>query len=548
MYKNRDIEVKINPANFKHYYKLNTNIKNNETYIFDINDLTKSSSALINVICDECASEKEIKYKYYIKYGFSDGVYYCRKCNTKKKIQEKYGVDNVFQLEKTKDKIKETVNLKYGVDNVSQSEDIQNKKQETYLKRTKDINDEINMKRSETIFNMYGVKNISQTSIIKNKKQEIWANKTIEELDEIIEKRKKTHIRNNGDYNIYINNRPAFIISNDKNYVKYLSKNLHLFKCEHGHEFILTTDNYYNRKRSEIDLCVICNPLNSLHTSGKELKLLKFIKEHYNGEIITNDRNILNGKELDIYLPELKLAFEFNGLYWHNELNKDKNYHLDKYKKCKDNDIKLFHIYEDDWDYRKNIIKSMILNKLNITKNKIYARNTDIRIITDNKIIKDFLNENHLQGYTSSSIKIGLFYNNNLISLMIFKKKDNNYEITRFVNKLNMIIIGGASKLFNYFIKNHSYDNITTFSNNDYSDGNLYEILNFKKIKNLLPDYSYIYNKKRRHKFNFRKNKLKKMGYDISTKTEHDICLENGLFRIYDSGKIKWEYTKDDQK
>ena len=548
MYKNRNIEVKINPANFKHYHKINENIKNKETYTFDINNLTKNSSALINVICDDCGLEKEIKYKYYIKYGFSDGVYYCRKCNTKKKIQEKYGVDNVFQLEKTKEKIKETINLKYGVDNISQSEEIQNKKQKTYSKRTDREINKINNKRNNTVFDKYGVENISQLEEIQKKILKKWSNKTIEELDEIIEKRRNTHIKNNGNYNRYNNIRNNFIISNDKNYIKYLYGKNHLFKCDKGHEFTISTDNYYNRKRSGLDLCVICNPLNSLHTSGKELKLLEFIKQNYDGEIITSDRNILDGKELDVFIPKLNIAFEFNGIYWHNELNKGKNYHLEKYKKCKNKNINLFHIYEDDWDFKNNIIKSMILNKINKTKTKIYARKTEVRNITNNNIIKDFLNENHLQGYTSSTVKIGLYHNNILISLMIFKKKNtntNNYELVRFANKLNTNVIGGASKLLKFFMKNIKYDNITTFSNNDYSNGNLYEILNFKKIKILLPDYSYIYEKKRRHKFNFRKNKLKKMGFDISKKTEHDICLENGIYRIYDSGKIKWEIKKD---
>ena len=543
MYSNRDIEVKINPANFNHYYEINKNIKNKETYIFDITELTKSSSALINVICDDCGFEKELKYKYYTKYGFNDGVYYCRKCNNIRKTQEKYGVDNVFQLEEVKEKIKKTTNDKYGVDNVSQSKEIRKKKEETYNKRTKEETTLINEKRTKTLIEKYNIDNISKLNEITEKKLITWSKKSVEELDLIIKKRNETHIKNHGSYNKNI--RKSFIITKDKQYIKHISGSNHLFKCENkNHDFILTTDNYYNRKRSGLDLCITCNPLNSLHTSGKELKLLNFIKDNYDGEIITSDRKILNGKELDIYLPEIKLAFEFNGIYWHNELNKDKNYHSEKTNLTKQQNINLFHIYEDDWDFRQNIIKSMILNKLNLTKLKIGARKTTINEVTDNKLIKLFLNENHLQGYTTSSKKYGLFYDNELISLMIFKQKDNNYELTRFANKLNTNIIGGASKLIKYFIQNNNFDYIITFSNNDYSDGNLYETLKFKKVKKLLPDYSYVHNKKRVHKFNFRKNKLKKMGFDISEKTEHEICLENGFYRIYDSGKIKWKLKK----
>jgi very-short-patch-repair endonuclease len=122
------------------------------------------------------------------------------------------------------------------------------------------------------------------------------------------------------------------------------------------------------------EICTVCNPIEK-PVSETENELAAFVKKHYNGDIILNDRNILNGKELDIYLPELKLAIEFNGLYWHSEMEKYDNYHVDKTNTCEKQDIQLIHIFEDDWNFKQDIVKSMLLNKFKRTDQSIFARN-----------------------------------------------------------------------------------------------------------------------------------------------------------------------------
>jgi hypothetical protein len=290
-----------------------------------------------------------------------------------------------------------------------------------------------------------------------------------------------------------------------------------------------------------------------------EKDLLNFIKENYNSVIIENDKKIINPYELDIYLPDLNLAFEFNGLYWHNELNKPNNYHKMKTDLCLEKGIHLVHIYEDDWVYKQGIVKSMILNKLNKTKYKIFARKCEIKDVTDNNLIRDFLNDNHIQGFVGSKVKIGLFYDNELISLMTFgklrkplnsKSKNNNeYEMLRFCNKLNTNIIGGASKLFKYFINKYDPEQVISYADRSYSNGNLYNILGFKFDHITSPNYYYIIDKIRKHRFGFRKDILIKQGYDTN-KSEHDIMLEREYYRIYNSGNYKFLYepSKKTQK
>jgi hypothetical protein len=246
----------------------------------------------------------------------------------------------------------------------------------------------------------------------------------------------------------------------------------------------------------------------------------------------------------------MRLGFEFNGVYWHNELYKEKNYHFDKTELCEKNDIKLIHIYQDDWFYKQDIVKSRILNLLG-KSNRIMARKCEIKEITDNKLIREFLKQNHLQGNISSKIKIGLFYNRKLISLMTFgslrksmgqKALEGTYEMMRFCNKLNTNVVGGASRLFKYFIKYYNPKEVISYADRSWSQGELYEKLGFKFICKTRPNYYYIINRERKYRFNFRKDKLIREGADPS-KTEHDIMLEKDIYRIYDSGNLKYIYS-----
>jgi hypothetical protein len=184
--------------------------------------------------------------------------------------------------------------------------------------------------------------------------------------------------------------------------------------------------------------------------------------------------------------------------------------------------------------------------------NKIFARKTEIREIDNNKLIRDFLETNHIQGFVGSSVKIGLFYNNDLVSIMTFGKKrlsmgnklniNDEYEMLRFCNKLNTSVIGGASKLLKYFIKTYSPKSILTFADRRYSQGKLYEKLSFEFIGNTEPNYWYFkaHEYILHYRFKFRKDVLVKEGYD-PTKTEQQIMAERDYNRIYDSGNMKFK-------
>ena len=290
--------------------------------------------------------------------------------------------------------------------------------------------------------------------------------------------------------------------------------------------------------------CLQCSKEKTISKQEKEIN--DFITKQ-GIETITSDRIILNGHEIDIYIPKLKIAIEYDGLYWHSEIYKDKKYHINKTNECEKQGLQLIHIFEDEWIHKKEIVKSRLLNILKLTKNKIGARKTLLKEI-DVKTARIFFDENHLQGYTNSNIKIGLFYKDELVSAMLFNKPRlgigsyfEGYELTRFVNKIEMSVTGAASKLLKYFETRYKPKEIRSYADKRWSNGDLYDKLNFEKTHINPPSYWYIIKDKREHRFKYRKEELKKHGFDIK-KTEHEIMLEQNIYRIYDCGTIR--YTK----
>lgn len=480
---------------------------------------------------------------------------------------ERYGVENVFQLDTIKNKSKKTNMEKYGVEYISQSTEIQKfikmRNMERYGSEHHLQNKEILEKQIQTNINRYGVSNISKLDSVKIKKMKTCLENTGSKyifLDESFQKRmitnnikkygvdnllksieirdkiKETNIERYGEDNPSKNENiknkikksvlktlHEKILNGGENIIRIDSTNrMFRIQCDYCQkEFGISYSLFYKRRETNTCICTICNEIDK-HQSGLEVLLQNFISENYNKEMLTNHR--IGGKEMDVYLPEDNIAFELNGVYWHSELYKGRNYHKDKTDICLNNNIQLIHIWEDDWIYKNTILKSMILNKIGNASNKIYARKCDIKEITDNYVIKKFLNNNHIQGWVGSTVKIGLYYNKKLVSIMCFKKNKDMYDLNRYCSILNTSIVGGASKLLKYFINNYS-NNIVTFSDNSYSNGDLYKKIGFKKEYNIKPDYHYIVLGIREHKFNFRNKDTK------------------NILRIYDSGKIKFRYV-----
>jgi hypothetical protein len=537
----KDVEVKYNNNNYKHYLNLGYDFNYGDIMRVPIDHLIKGSGKLVEVKCDICGKIRKIPYKNYIK------------CHT-------FNLDVCSKKSCTQVKIKKANLLKYGNECYYFTEDFIKKSNKTKLQKYGDINYNNPEKNKQTNLKKYGKEFALQVNKFIEKSKQTKIERYGDEKYTNKEKMKRTIFEKYGVNNITkvpkINKK--IVNSRIKNRLSLLSElgirninNDNEYVCNQGHTFKIDPDLLANRFRYKTIICPVCNPINSYSRSGKEILLSEFIKNEYKSTIEFNDKKII-GKELDIYLPNLKLAFEFNGLFWHNEITTDKNYHLNKTEDCEKLGIHLIHIYEDDWEFKQDILKSRILNLLG-KSNKIYARKCEIREINDNKHVREFLEQNHLQGFVGSKIKIGLFYQENLVSLMAFgsqrksmgqKSSEGTYEMLRFCNKLNTNVIGGASRLFKYFVNNYQPNEVISYADRSWSTGNLYEKLGFKLIHKTKPNYYYIINKIRRYRFNYRKDKLIREGSDPN-KTEHEIMLERKIYRIYDSGNLKYIYNKN---
>jgi hypothetical protein len=492
---------------------------------------------------------------------------------SKETLMKNWGVDHNFKSATIREKSKETLMKNWGVDNPSKSEEILNRKKETSMKnwgfdnpakseeiknKTKKTNlknngfeypmqsDIIKEKSKKTLMKKYGVDHNSQIQEIKDMIKihnlEKWGVEYTLQSDNIRNKIKDTNLLK---YNCEVATQNEeirlkyYIIAQDKNYIRYKGDEVSIMYCDlKNHEFEISSTIYHSRINSNTPLCTVCYPISNSR-SIKESELFNFINSIYNKEIVQNYRD---GLEIDIYLPDLKLGFEFNGLYWHSEEWKNKNYHKDKINYFKEKGIKIMHIWEDDWDYKNDIIKSQIRNNIGLTIEKIWARKCQVKEINDISTIKDFLNNNHIQGWVTSTIKLGLYYEDRLVAIMLFdhnegrkKMNDSEWNLSRFCNIINNSVVGGASKLLNYFIKNYKPARIISYSDNDWSNGNLYYKLGFEFISEGSPDYKYIVGDKRVHKSRFRKSKIK-----AESISESAFMKNIGILKIWDCGKTKF--------
>jgi hypothetical protein len=465
--------------------------------------------------CNNCG--KELKFKKSLKEGY--GSFCSIKCNN--------------QSKKQKEKIKNTFNKKYGGHPMS-SQIVKDKVKKTNLEK-------------------YGVDNIFKDSeyIIKKTKEKLGVSNP-NKLNHVKEKKRVTNNERYGvDTNLLLcHNREKNLKSKLKKFNKKY-KSLNIIN-DRGNYVSLGCDkcnNIYDIDRSllfyrfdnKLNCCTVCNPVSELR-SIKEKELSDFISS-LGFDITISNRDLLKGKEIDILIKDKNIGFELNGLYYHSDLFKDKNYHIDKTIECKKEGIRLIHIFEDEWDNKKDIVKSRIKNLLGLTDNKIYGRKCSIKKITT-KIKTKFLNDNHIQGTVGSKINYGLYYDDELVSIMTFGKgrnimngKNYEWELLRFCNKINYNVIGGASKLLKHFIKVNNPNNIISYADIRWSNGNLYDILGFNHINTSQPNYFYIINKKREHRYKFRKDILISEGFD-KNKTEHEIMSDRGYNKIYDCGNM----------
>ena len=436
---------------------------------------------------------------------------------------KKYGTEYGLQNEEIKEKSKQTCLKKYGVEYSTQSNESKKKKDGTNIERygvkSPTQNEEIKEKTKQTNIIKFGFENPQQNKEIKNKS-------------------KKTNLERYGCENPSQNKEINKKIKNTKQekYKKDIAKLINLDisnikltdntiiidnYCSKHSQFEIDKDLFYDRiHNTNNKICTQCYSVNdSSSISEKEIK--EFLVEN-NISILENDILILNKLELDVLIPDNKLAIEYNGLFWHSTKFKDIKYHLNKTIECEKQEIQLLHVFEDEWLHKKEVVKSIIKSKLNRYNHTINF--SDCKIIElDENVAKNFIIENSINEYNKSNIQLGLYYNNELVYVMSINEFNNGLNIINFCNKLNNLILDVENNLIDFLIKKYSQTKIIiSFDRRYYSEKNI-SLNNFKLVKVTEPHMWYF-------------SVGKRIKYYNDEHKKH--CLN-----IYDCGSLIYEYN-----
>lgn len=394
----------------------------------------------------------------------------------RKTLLDRYGVDNPFKSREIQEKIKKTNVEKYGFDNPSKS---------TIVKDKIDLTNQLK----------YGRKRQSQTHLSQD----------------IIDRKNDESLMRHwfDDLKMPITEIAEILGVNHSQLSIHFSKNLNIDITRHS-------------------------------VSRIEKRLRQFI-EQYEGNLIFNDRSILKPKEIDIVVPDKKLAIEIHGLAWHGEnMGKNSHYHYDKYKQCRDAGYQLIQITDLEYETKQDIVCSRILSRLG-HNTRIYARKCEIRVI-EHQAASNFLELSHIQGTCVSSIRLGLFYKDELVACMTFGKsrfsKKYEYELLRFASKPYMNIVGGADKLFKYFVKIYAPTSVISYCDLRWGIGKMYLKLGFEYERETGPNYWYVFrNRSMESRIRYQKHKLKNLltSFDPNL-TERENMILNGYDRFWDCG------------
>jgi len=576
---------KLHPEEYEKFKKLYGETADEKIYCV-LNDITE------DLMCKNCGEHKR-KFKD-VKAGYKDtcSSEKCLKEYTVKKIKQtnldrygttsplnnevfrengrqrllrEYGADNCMKIPEMKEKYKQSIREKYGVDWISKSDSYKKKYKQTCMERYGKTStlavDEFREKGRQNYLEKHGYEYVSQNPEVQKKIRETcldrygvdWTSKS----DQCKNNVKKTCLDRYGESS-------PFKVEEfkKKGYIKLKKARYDLFKQQLKYkqlELLSSKDEYINND-SYLYKCLICNKefestgSNIQHVtcecqkskSYKEYDIYKWLKS-INIEVIQSDRKQIYPLEIDLYLPEYKLGIEFDGLYWHSELFKDSKYHLDKTIKCAEKGIQLIHIFENEWHNQSEIVKSIILSKLGRYDRKIYARQCEIREVSELDY-EYFMELNHIQGYSVAKYRYGLYYNDELVHVCSFGQsrfKKDEIELIRSCSLINTQVVGGFDKLVKYFVDKYKPENLISYVDRRYFDGHGYR--EWTLVGETKPNYWYVNDKNTdrvlENRMMYQKHKLSEILeiFDES-KTEYENMVMNGYVRIWDCGSFKFRY------
>lgn len=267
---------------------------------------------------------------------------------------------------------------------------------------------------------------------------------------------------------------------------------------EHG-EFWQTPSNHLQGHA-----CPICALNKNTFVSNGEIEIRDYIKSISKKDIQCNLKSLIPPNEIDIFIPELNIGFEYNGLYWHSK--KDELYHLKKLEKCNEKEIRLYSFFEDEWIYKRDIVKSYI--------NEIFDKNEKIHI---NDLVLRKTNKEYAEK----------FYENNSLDEMLY-----DCNMLLMIESIEVGIISYNEKYFSISIKNY-------INKNQILDKIINECDWLSELIFITNRRTNIYNNKALSVMNH----TKPLKYNI-IKRKH-INYIKGFYVIYDCGMTLFEIKKE---
>jgi hypothetical protein len=312
---------------------------------------------------------------------------------------------------------------------------------------------------------------------------------------------------------------------------------------------LLSSDDYRSRKGSHLSvLCKNCGgiqqrTLYSIESTHKcfvccpkettgHLEIVEFIRS-LGHDVISNDRNIIQPLELDIVVPSHKLSIEFNGLYWHSEIHRGKNYHVSKTQAAESAGYRLMHVFEDDWRDRRDIIESMIKHRLDHPQKRVGARSCEIVRISSPERVK-FFKLSHIDGDAKAASAWGLVHDGELLACLSVrrpghKKWAKRWEVARFAVRPNISVPGALSRLSAAALKEaHSkgLDGLVSYVDTRYGDGHGYLSSGYTLHSRTGPTFWWTDFNDRFNRFNYRADPTRGM-------SEAQVAEKAGVYKLW---------------
>jgi hypothetical protein len=453
----------------------------------------------------------------------------------------KYGEKSYLSTKKCKEQAKYRAMEMYGVDHFSKAEEIKKKAQDTSIQRHGDLFQRTTnwkQKVKDVCIEKYGVGSVAKVEEFKKKQV-----RSLIEKHGVDSPLKNPNIKAKAQRTL----KERYGVDSALRSPEIMERMRKTCKEKYGEDNAMKSSDVKTRSmqsRLEKYGTLIANLGKTQREITSWINSLGF---EFNPDVL-----ILEGKELDLYDPKQKLALEFCGLYWHNENSpapRTRSYHHDKWRRCRDKGVRLLTIFDDEWRDRNEVCKSLILSKLGIFERRLQGRKCEVREISKVEM-KSFCELHHLQGANKLSEScFGLFHGDELVGVADMgrhhrKKNSKEAVLTRLCFRPGVQVIGGANKLFKActeWCRLNGVERILSWSDNRYSDGSVYERLSFKRAAELPPDYCYVDMKNPKRRLS-KQSQSKRQSKCPDHLTELQWANERGLSRIWDCGKVRWEY------